>query len=304
MSVDDAHRLDNMNVLVLAAQLITWGVCLRLAPQVESRVLLALIVIFFCLMMQGVFSMMHECFHRHAHSNSKANDAMCWLATTIFGASATLIRINHAGHHVRNRTRAELVDYVEADESRVKKTLAYYGAILGGIWLAAFIGSIVLCFLPSRVMRYFKAKSKENTYAAAFSDFSQSDFVRVRLEVIAAVAFWVGAFWILELDWKYVTGFYLAFALSWSSLQWIYHVRTPLDVVEGAYNLRAPWYIRYLFLNFNYNLTHHRDPSLRWQQMHAVTDLRFTRPFWYAWLGILKPPMPMPADRVIQKTHF
>ena len=29
-----------------------------------------------------------------------------------------------------------------------------------------------------------------------------------------------------------------------------------------------------LFLNFNYNLTHHRRPSLPWQELHARSDLQ------------------------------
>jgi len=293
-----------MNLAVLGAQLGAWAICLWSAPRVGNGLWLALLVVFFCFMMQGVFSIMHECFHAHAHGNRRINDVMCWLATTIFGASATLIRINHLGHHVRNRTRAELVDYVEADESRFKKTLAYYAAIFGGIWLAAFLGSLMLLIVPAGVTKRLKAKGTNNTYAAAFADFETADFERIRIEVLAAVAFWIAAFWLLELRWSYVLLFYAAFAVSWSSLQWIYHVRTPLHVVEGTYNLRSPWFVRYLFLNFNYNLTHHRNPGLRWQRMHAATDLSETRPFWRTWLAILKPPAPMPEDRKIAKTYF
>ena len=299
-----ARRLDRINVAVLTAQTVAWAACLNIAPLVSGTVWLPIIVIFFCLMMQGVFSMMHECFHSHGHRNSKANKLMCWLATTIFGASATLIRINHLGHHVRNRTRAELVDFVEPDESALKKTIAYYFAIFGGIWLASFVGSLILSVLPYRAIERLKRSADKNTYAAAFADFTSNDITMIRYEVLAALLWWGGAFWLLDLQIFYVLLFYIAFALSWSSLQWIYHVRTPLDVVEGTYNLRAPWLIRILFLNFNYNLTHHRDPGVRWQLMHAVTDLSETRPFWYAWLAILRPPEPLPADGLIKKTYF
>jgi len=300
----DERRLDFMNLGVLGAQLTAWAACLWLAPRSGSLLLLVPLVIFFCLMMQGVFSLMHECFHGHAHTNKKLNYAMCWLATTLFGASATLIRLNHLGHHVRNRTRAELVDYVEADESRLKKTIAYYVAVFGGIWFAAFAGSLLLAVLPTRVARGLDKRGRANTYAAAFAAFDSADFARIRFEVLAACAFWAAAFWLLELHWQYVLLLYAAFGVSWSSLQWIYHVRTPLHVVEGTYNVRSPWWIRWLFLNFNYNLTHHRDPTLRWQRMHAATDLKLTRPFWRTWLAILKPPVPIPADRTITKTYF
>lgn len=296
--------LDFTNVGVLTAQLVAWGACLSAAPRVENGLILALLLIFFCLMMQGVFSMMHECFHGHGHGNSTLNTFMCWIATTMFGASATLIRINHLGHHVRNRTRAELVDYVEADESRLRKTVAYYFAVFGGIWLGAFLGSLLLALLPARVTNGLRARATGNTYAAAFADFAPADFARIRVEVAAAIVFWVAAYATLGFDWRYLLLLYAAFALSWSSLQWIYHVRTPLDVVEGAYNLRAARLVRWLFLSFNYNLTHHRNPGLRWQRLHGATDLAQTRPFWRAWLAILKPPAPMPPDRKITKTYF
>ncbi len=293
-----------MNVAVLVAQFVAWASGLWLLSRLENPFAAAVLVVVFCLMMQGVFSMMHECFHGHAHRNRRVNYLMCWLATTIFGASATLIRVNHLGHHVRNRTRAELVDYVEADESRLKKTFAYYSAIFGGIWFAAFAASLLMIVVPSSWVRRLQVRGEANTYAAAFADFTDEDFRRIRIEALAGIAFWIVTWQLLALDWRAVAVVYLAFALSWSSLQWIYHVRTPLHVVEGTYNVRAPWFIRALFLNFNYNLTHHRDPAMRWQRMHGATNLAETRPCFRTGLAILKPPVPMPPDRIITKSYF
>jgi fatty acid desaturase len=298
------HYFDRMNIAVLGMQLIAWAACLKLAPVVANTLWLPLLIVFFCLMMQGVFSMMHECFHGHGHRNPAVNVSMCWLATTIFGASATLIRINHLGHHVRNRTSAELVDFIEPDESVLKKIAAYYVAIFGGIWLASCIGSLALALLPSGLAERLRSKSDKNTYSAAFADFEPRDFARIRCEVLGGIVWFGLAFWLLELQVIWVLIFYAALAFSWSSLQWIYHVRTPLDVIEGTYNLRAPWFIRMLFLNFNYNLTHHRNPALRWQEMDAVSDRAETRPLWYAWLSIFRPPVPLPLDGVIEKSYF
>ena len=298
------RRLDRMNLTVLALQTAGWATCLVILSRTDELWVTVPVVLFFCLMMQGVFSMMHECFHAHGHRSRHVNDAMAWLSSTLFGASATFIRVNHLGHHVRNRTRAELVDFVEDGESRIKKTIAYYAGIAGGIWLGASLMSVLLLFVPSRAVEKLKALGENNTYAAAFADFTTDDYRRIRIEVIAAVIFWVSAWQVLGLEAGAVLLAYVAFAVSWSSLQWIYHVRTPIDVVEGAYNLRASTPIRLLFLNFNYNLTHHRDSSLRWQRLHAVSDQNETRPFWYGWVSIVLPPRPMPPDRVIAKTYF
>tara|TARA_B110000977_G_scaffold33330_1_gene44412 strand:- start:228 stop:476 length:249 start_codon:yes stop_codon:yes gene_type:complete len=73
-------------------------------------------------------------------------------------------------------------------------------------------------------------------------------------------------------------------------------MRTPLDVVEGTYNLRLPTQIRWLFLNFNCNLTHHRDPNLPWQDLYKLSNQKETQPLWYRYLLVFKPPEPFPGD--------
>ncbi len=244
--VTEAHarerRRDGENLAILGAQTLAWAACLWSASQAPQPWLSVVVALPFCLFMQGVFSMMHESFHGHGHRHARVNYLMGWWATTLFGASTTLIRINHMGHHVRNRTRAERVDLVEPDESRLVKTAAYYLAVFGGIWLAAFVGSVLLALLPAAVARRLIASQSAdarrgdgaNTYAAAFADFTLADMRRMRREVAASALVWLAVAWVLGFTWYGVLTLYAAFALSWSSLQWIYHVRTPLDVVEGA----------------------------------------------------------------------
>lgn len=305
--IDATHihaRYDTVNIAVLSAQLVAWAALLVAMSHTTNWVILFVEIYFFCLMMQGVFSMMHEGFHEHAHRSKGVNTAMCWLASTIFGASATFIKVNHIGHHVRNRTDAEMVDYVYEDESRLKKTVAYYLGIVGGIWIGASLGSIVVALAPASWLLKLQERSQHNTYAAALGDFTETDFRNIRIEVVASLLFWAAAWWLFEFKAMNILIAYGAFAFSWSSLQWIYHVRTPLDVVEGTYNLRSSRLVRWFFLNFNYNLTHHRDPSLRWQVLHAVSDLNETRPFWRSWLSITKPPVPLPEEPHFQKTYY
>ena len=83
----------------------------------------------------------------------------------------------------------------------------------------------------------------------------------MQIEGLVFLAFWGGLLWLGPWHWQTIAVAYAAFAFTWSSLQWVYHLHTPVHVVEGAYNLRAPWLVRVLFLNFNYNLTHHRRPA-------------------------------------------
>ena len=300
-----ARRFGRQNLLILAAQLVAWVSLISLLHQDISNWLKVAVLIAFCLVMQGVFSMMHECFHRHAHPNRRINWFVGWLVSAIFGTSYTLFRINHHGHHERNRTKAELVDYIYPDESPVRKIVLYYTGILGGIWLSGFVGALVLPLLPYRVARLLAARSEDNTYLTAFRDFSASDWNMMRLELALGLIFWIIAIRTFGWSWVPLLVAYLAFAFSWSWLQWVYHVRSPIDVVEGAYNLRLALPIRWLFLNFNYNLTHHRDASYHWQELHAVSNQAETQPLRYRLIRMVLPPQQIPDDAsTITKTYF
>ena len=126
-----------------------------------------------------------------------------------------------------------------------------------------------------------------------------------RLEACFVIAFWVATIHFLQWQFSTLLYAYAAFAFSWSSLQWIYHVRTPLHPVEGAYDLRSPLFVRLFFLNFNYNLSHHRHPHLPWQELQKKIIPNETQPLWYRYLLIFLPPEPMPLDTMtIQKTYF
>lgn len=299
------RRYDRANLLICVLQTCAWAGTLTWLSHTSAGPVKWLVLMPFCLVMQGVFSMMHECFHGSAHRRRGVNYTMMVWASTMFGAAATLIHVNHLGHHVRNRTRAERADFALPGESLTRKRIEYYLATLGGIWLGAWAGSIVLALLPASITERWSTRGGDNTYATAFGEFSAADFRRIRYETMGGVIVWFALGWLLGWSTTVVLVSYAAFAFSWSSLQWIYHMRTPLDVVEGTYNLRAPRLVRWLLLNFNYNLTHHRQPALRWQQMHAASEPRETRPFWYGWLGIFLPPRRLPEDlSQLDKTYF
>lgn len=300
-----SRRFNLANLGVLALQTVLWCAVLTWLSHTDAGAWKWVVLVPFCLVMQGVFSMMHEAFHSLAHTDKTVNYLVMWWASTLFGASATLIHINHLGHHSRNRTHAELADFALPGESLLRKRIEYYFAVLGGIWLAAFIGSLALPLLPARVTDRWATRGEVNTYAAAFRDFSSSDFLRIRLETMASIAAWLVVAALFGWTWNVVLAAYIAFAFSWSSLQWVYHMRTPLDVVEGAYNLRAPYWVRWAFLNFNYNLTHHRHSEMHWQEMHSASNLEETRPLWFGWLQVFLPPQRLPEDLTqLEKTYF
>jgi fatty acid desaturase len=300
------QRLDRQNLFVLLAQTLAWFILIQ-GLHADAALWLKLpVVVIFCLVMQGVFSMMHECFHRNGNASARINWAMGAWASILFGSSYTLIRVNHEGHHQRNRSHAELAEFVLPGESAAFKTALYYFAILGGIWLGSFVATLVLPLIPfGRVRGLAVRMMSMDGYNRSFAEFSRRDWSLLRLEAVAGVAWWALCIWLFAWDWRVLLAAYASFAFSYSSLQWIYHMRTPLDRVEGAYDLRLPAPLRWLFLSFNYNLSHHRYPRAAWQELHARVDPRQTQPLWRRYVGVFRPPEPFPADPArLTKEYF
>ncbi|AKF06282.1 Fatty acid desaturase [Sandaracinus amylolyticus] len=294
--VSSRGRYGTQNLVVLGAQVLGWAVVLtavELAPYVALRIAL---IALFCLLMQGVFTMMHEHFHRNAHWVPAIDYAIGLVGSTLFGTSATLHRVHHWGHHVRNRSEAERGEFIHPGEAPALKVALYYFAICGGLWLGGLVFPLISFFIPWRFVRFLARTKRFNTYAAMFEQFKERDWTRMRLEALVLYAFW-GAL-LAWGPWSTATlvPAYVAFAFTWSWLQWVYHLRTPIHVIEGTYNLRAPWLVRVLFLSFNYNLTHHRHPSMPWQELRGASDPKETQPLWYRVLLMALPPRPFPTN--------
>ena len=298
-------RYGTQNIILLVGQTLGWLLVLSLIESSSFWPLKIALVLLFCALMQGVFSLMHEFFHDNAHPNPRVNYLLGFVASLLFGTAATFHRVNHWGHHVRNRTPAEQGEFIHEGESAIGKIAIYYFAVLGGLWLSGAVFPLLSFFVPYRAVTFLSNFRRFNTYSAAFAQFKAADWTRMRLEALALIVFWGSLFYFGPFHWQTLLLCYGSFALSWSSLQWVYHLRTPLHVVEGAYNLRAPTPVRWLFLNFNYNLTHHRRPYLPWQELPMATNLQETQPLWYRWLLILKWPIPFPDDlSVFDKRYF
>lgn len=298
-------RFGAQNGAVVAAQTMGWFAMLWALDQPLALPVRLVVLVLFCWTMQGVFSMMHEYFHQNAHRDPRVNYAIGLWCSTLFGTSATLHRVNHWGHHVRNRAEAEQGDFILPGETALRKIALYYFAVCGGLWLSGLLFPLASLVIPYRAVRFLSSDKRLNTYSAAFEQFRPQDWTAMRLEALALFAFWIAVPWLAGWSWTTVAQAYAAFAFSWSSLQWVYHLRTPLHPVEGAYNLRAPLVVRWLFLNFNYNLTHHRRPALAWQELYDASDARETQPLWYRWLAMVQPPVRKPDDLAyLEKVYF
>jgi fatty acid desaturase len=57
---------------------------------------------------------------------------------------------------------------------------------------------------------------------------------------------------------------YAGFGLMWSGMQYVHHYGTERHVTRGARNLWIWKPLDLLWLNHNWHLTHHQNPSIPW----------------------------------------
>jgi fatty acid desaturase len=299
-------RYGRVNLVVTAAQLLGWMILLTVIDDARTPLWLQIVaLLLFCLMMQGVFTMIHEYCHRNAHRDPRLAYLIGALTSFVFVTTPTFMFVQHWGHHRRNRTEPERAEFIQPGESVARKWLQYYLAIFGGLWVSSWLFPVLSIALPFRAARVLAVDARFNSYSAAFRDFDERQWRNTRIEGAVLTLGWVALIAFGPWTWQTLAIAYAAFAVSWSSLQWVYHLWTPLHVIEGAYNLRAPAVVRLLFLNFNYNLTHHRHPAIPWQELFQRSAAHETQPLWYRYLRVVLPPVPFPEDQsILEKRYF
>ncbi len=287
---------DRLNVWVTVAQLAVSVALLWGASRFWSQHQLwgvAVCALVFSFVMQAGFSLLHEAEHRKLHSRRSVNDFLGFLCAAMFPGSFQLLTVAHLNHHKVNRSDAELVDYIRPGESAWLKHVQFYALITGLIWVTAPVVTLVICLTPTTLLSKAFAKGEGGTIARYLAFIQRAGANRVRLETIAAIGLWALVWWSLGLAFAAVAICYAAFAFSWSSQQYIYHVRTPRHLIEGAYDLKLWAPLQALYLNFNYHLSHHRAPNVPWLYMRDVAQEEPTQSYGLTYLALWAPPQPV-----------
>jgi len=171
--------------------------------------------------------------------------------------------------------------------------VSFYALITGLIWVTAPVVTLVICLTPTTLLSKAFAKGEGGTIARYLAFIQRAGANRVRLETIGAIGLWALVWWSLGLAFAAVAICYAAFAFSWSSQQYIYHVRTPRHLIEGAYDLKLWAPLQALYLNFNYHLSHHRAPNVPWLYMRDVAQEEPTQSYGLTYLALWAPPQPV-----------
>jgi fatty acid desaturase len=251
-------------VLVVAAIAGTWA----LPVMCEGRsVALYGGAFLFGVFVQPLYTLWHETAHDIFHRRRVVNDAAGFLSAAFLPSSFWLLHFVHLGHHMSNRSKRERIEYYAEGESRVARAAFYYAVLLGLNWLGFVIQTVVFTLLPTPLIRRFGLDRQLGATLPALSD---GDFARIRLEVLGVVAVWSAVLAFTPVSGVQCAVYFASNALFYSQLRYIYHYEAPFDVVEGAYDLRAPRALTAFVLNATYHLTHHRNPKVPWLHLPEI----------------------------------
>jgi fatty acid desaturase len=277
-----------LNFVLCLIQIAAALALLRLASVATTASMLIGAAVAFAFVMQMGFCLAHEAVHVKLQPNRYANLLSGILLFALFPGSYHFFEVAHLVHHHRNRSDAELEDYVLPGERPWLKRVCYYLLICGLFWLLVPLTSLFVAMVP----KAFLAMPTPSDDAGAFRRFAQflNDVQpnRVRRDLAVVFSFWLISAPLLHLSPRATLFCYAAFGFSWASQQYIYHVRTPRHAVLGALDLRLVRPMELLYLHFNYHLTHHLAVWVPWIHIPRIApetpSLGYLRTYLRLWL--------------------
>ncbi|MEI6534092.1 MAG: fatty acid desaturase [Verrucomicrobiaceae bacterium] len=253
---------NHLNLAILLSQLIAVAACLWVASWVESGWAIAALAAVFGIVMNSVYSIIHEAEHAMLFSNRRWNDFAGAFMALFFPAPFHLIRQGHLGHHLRNRSDDEAFDFYFEDDHKAWRILVWYGILTGFFWVIVVLSNLVFLLLPFKEDKQYWQVGRAST---AFMEALNPAYSRfIRLECAAAIALHVTLVWLLQIPFGNYLIMYAGFGFMWSAMQYVHHFGTERHVTRGARNLWIWGPLDLLWLNHNWHLTHHQHPSVPW----------------------------------------
>ncbi len=266
---------------------------LRAASFAPTRWILVLLAIIFAFAMQLGFCLTHEAVHSKLHQQPRVNLGLGILLFSLFPGSYHFFKTAHLIHHRRNRSDAELEDYVLPTETPWLKRLSYYLLITGLFWLLIPLSSIVIALIPRNSIHIPASGEKAGAFRQFAEFLNEIRPGRVRRDLFVTACLWAIAIPLLHLHLTALAVCYWVFAFSWASQQYVYHVRTPRHAILGALDLRLWRPIELLYLHFNYHLTHHLAVWVPWIHLPKIAAEQPTSGYLATYLNLWRPPEPV-----------
>jgi fatty acid desaturase len=251
-----------LNLLIMAVQLAILPTLLWLAGKVESWLELALLASAYGITMNSGYALLHEAEHNLFHPDFKVNQVGGVLLALFFPAPFHLIRQGHLGHHMRNRSDDEAFDFYFEGENPIWKYLQFYGILTGLFWIVIVLGNPLALIKPSLLEP--KYASFDRPTAAFLASLNPKFQWLIRMEALLVFLLHGSLVWLGNIPlWNYAAVLF-GFGFSWSAMQYVHHFGTVRDVQKGARNLRTFSWLDALWLNHNWHLNHHINPTVPW----------------------------------------
>jgi fatty acid desaturase len=253
---------NRLNLGILLAQLLAIAACFFALSRAESGWAIAGVAVVFGIVMNSVYSIIHEAEHAMLFSHPRWNDLAGSFMALFFPAPFHLIRQGHLGHHLRNRSDDEAFDFYFEGDHKLWKILVLYGILTGFYYVVVVLSNVVFLILPFREdKRYWHV---DQASAAFMESLNPRYRIAIRLECAAAIALHVGLVWLFDIPIAHYLAMYAGFGFMWSAMQYVHHYGTERHVTRGARNLWIWKPLDLLWLNHNWHLTHHTHPSVPW----------------------------------------
>jgi fatty acid desaturase len=257
-----------LNAAIVVAQLAALAGCFCAAAHVRPWWAVGLLAVGFAVLMNAVYSVIHEAEHAILFPSRRLNDWAGAVMALFFPAPFHLLRQGHLGHHLRNRSDDEAFDFYFDDDHRVWRWLVLYGILTGGYYLVVVASNLVFLVAPFAVdKRYWEFDRPSSAFVASLNPRYRR---LIQIEAAAAVALHVLIVWGLGIPLLTYAAMYAAFGLTWSSMQYVHHYGTERHVTRGARNLWIFGPLDALWMNHNWHRTHHEHPTVPWTHLPAL----------------------------------
>jgi fatty acid desaturase len=266
-----ADRIPNrLNLAIMVGQLLCIAGCLFALKHAQGAGALLLLAILFGVLMNSVYSIIHEAEHAMLFSNRLWNDVAGSFMALFFPAPFHLIRQGHLGHHLRNRSDDEAFDLYFEGDHKVWRFLVFYGILTGLYYLVVVLSNVVFLLLPFGKDKNYWHVDQAST---AFMNSLNPRYRHLtRMESAAAILLHTGIVWLLNIPVTHYLVMYAGFGFMWSAMQYVHHYGTERHVTRGARNLWIWKPLDLLWLNHNWHLRHHEHPSLPWIYLSRGED--------------------------------
>ena len=236
--------------------------------------LVALLCLGFSLLMNSVYSVIHEAEHGMLFPNRRANEAAGVLMALFFPAPFHLLRQGHIGHHLRNRSDDEAFDLYFDGDNVVWKWMVWLGILTGLYYVLVVLSNVVAAVAPFILdRRHFRIEDRvkvDRASAAFLESFNPAHLRWIRLEGTAAIALHVAIVALLKVPLGHYLAMYAAFGFTWSAMQYVHHFATERHVTRGARNLRLLGPVDALLMNHNWHRAHHEHPTVPWLHLPTI----------------------------------